>query len=277
MIIKIYNPYTPSMRQTTTLVIKNISYIKKEKKLIKYIKRSYGRNNEGKITCRHKQRGHKKLYRIIDFKRNKFDIYGIVKSIEYDPNRNVKIALILYADGEKRYILCPENLQINDKVISSQKNISLNIGNSLKLEYIPIGIFIHNIEINFKKGGQLIRSAGTFAKILGKKNNLIIIKLASKKLRLFKKDFLATIGRLSNSDFCNINIGKAGRNRWLGKRPTVRGSAMNAVDHPHGGGEGKASIGKKNPKTPWGKIALGYKTRKKRKNNYFFIKNINSI
>lgn len=262
MIIKIFKPYTPSMRFTKNLNFSHISKKKPEKKLIIFNNKCYGRNSSGKITSNHKESGHKKLYRKIDFKRNKFNIKGIVNSIQYDPNRNVNIALIYYLDGEKRYILCPENLFLNDIIISNYQN-DIKIGNSLMLEYIPIGIPIHNIEIFPGKGGQLIRSAGTFAKIISKNNNIVIIKLMSKKLRLFNKHCLATIGKLGNSDYININLGKAGRNRWLGKRPTVRGSAMNAIDHPHGGGEGKTSIGHPRPLTPWGKPTLGKKTSKK--------------
>ena len=265
MIIKVFKPYTPSMRSLKILNFFNISKNKSEKKLTFNIKKSFGHNSSGKITSRHKQSGHKKLYREIDFKRNKFNIDGKVISIEYDPNRNVDIALISYLDGEKRYILCPENLYIND-IISSKKNIQndFKIGYTMSLEFIPLGLPIHNIEIFPGKGGQLIRSAGTFAKIVNKHNNLIIIKLKSKKLRIFNKNCLATIGKLNNSDYFNINLGKAGRNRWLGNRPHVRGVAMNAVDHPHGGGEGKTSIGKKYPVTPWGKPTLGKKTSKKK-------------
>lgn len=270
MTIKFYNPYTPSRRFRSILYFKNILKKKPEKKLIVFIKKSYGRNNTGKITVRHKQAGHKKLYRKIDFKRNKFDIPGIVNSIEYDPNRNVNIALIYYLDNEKRYILCPDELKINDIVLSSKNNISLNLGNTLKLKYIPLGVFIHNIEISCNKGAQLIRAAGTYAKIIFKKDNFVLIKLISKKLRLFNNNCLATIGRLNNLDFYRINKGKAGKNRWLGNRPTVRGSAMNPIDHPHGGGEGKTSIGRIHPLTPWGKPTLGYKTSKKRKNKDLF-------
>jgi large subunit ribosomal protein L2 len=264
MNLKFYNPYTPSMRFRSVLNFKNISKKKPEKNLISFINRSYGRNNQGKITSKHKQSGHKKLYRKIDFKRNKFNILGTVIAIEYDPNRNVSIALINYTDNEKRYILCPEGLKINDIIMSSKENnIELNIGNTLKLMYIPVGIFINNIEIYPNKGGQIIRSAGTYGKIIFKKKKFVLIKLASKKLHLFNENCLATIGRLNNLEFYNINKGKAGKNRWLGNRPKVRGSAMNAVDHPHGGGEGKSPIGRPSPLTPWGKPTLGYKTSNK--------------
>lgn len=270
MSLKIYKPYTPSTRNRTVI---NFSFLKKkkpEKTLTKYNHRSKGRNNKGRITVRHKGGGHKRLYRMIDFKRNKYNIPGKVFSIEYDPNRNVNIALIHYLDGEKRYILHPEHLKIGDYIFSG-KNASISLGNSLPLENIPLGSTIHNIELIPGKGGQLIRSAGTAGKILAKENNFIVVKLSSKEIRLIKKDCIATIGRLSNSEISNILIGKAGRNRWLGIRPSVRGSVMNPVDHPHGGGEGRCPIGKPRPMTPWGKPALGVSTRKRKKKSSLYI------
>ena len=261
--IKIYKPYTPSTRNKSSLDFSNLSKVKPEKSLLVSIHSSNGRNNQGRITTRHKGGGHKKRYRLIDFKRNKYDIKGVVLSIEYDPNRNTNIALISYEDGEKRYILQPEKLKVGD-VIYSGKNVPLDIGNSLPLDTIPLGMDVHNVELFPGKGGQLIRSAGTSAKILAKENNFVVLRLSSKEIRLFKKECYATIGRLSNSDYYNIVLGKAGRNRWLGVRPTVRGSVMNPVDHPHGGGEGRCPIGKPRPLTPWGKPALGIKTRKKK-------------
>jgi large subunit ribosomal protein L2 len=234
--------------------------------------RAKGRNNKGRITIRHKGGGHKRLYRKIDFKRNKYDVPGKVMSIEYDPNRNAFISLIQYEDGEKRYILHPENLKIGD-IISSGKNSSNQIGNCLPLAEIPLGADVHNVELFPGKGGQLMRAAGTSAKILAKENDFVVLRLSSKEIRLFKKECSATIGRISNSDFYNVVLGKAGRKRWLGIRPTVRGSVMNPVDHPHGGGEGRCPIGRARPLTPWGKPALGMKTRKgKNKSDIFIIR-----
>jgi large subunit ribosomal protein L2 len=274
--IKLYKPYTPSRRAKSTLDFSMLSKISPEKNLLSLNQRAKGRNNKGRITIRHKGGGHKRRYRLIDFKRNKLNIEGKVITIEYDPNRNVFICLILYEDGEKKYILCPEKLKINDIIVSKtlvNEFTSLNIGDATYLKNIPVGTLIHNVEINPKKGGQLIRSAGTYAKILSKEKKGVIIELSSGEVRLFHENCRATIGKLGNSDFRNINLGKAGTKRWLGIRPTVRGSAMNAIDHPHGGGEGRCPIGKSSPRTPWGKIALGVKTRKKRKLSDIFIKN----
>lgn len=268
--IKIYKPYTPSTRNKSSLDFSNLSKVKPEKSLVVGYHPANGRNNQGRITCRHKGGGHKKLYRLIDFKRNKYDMKGAVISIEYDPNRNTNIALISYEDGEKRYILQPEKLKIGDLVYSG-KSVSLDIGNALPLDSIPLGTDVHNVELIPGKGGQMIRSAGTSAKILAKENNFVVLRLSSKEIRLFKKECYATIGRLSNSDYYNIVLGKAGRSRWLGVRPTVRGSVMNPVDHPHGGGEGRCPIGKPRPLTPWGKPALGIKTRKKKNRSDMFI------
>jgi large subunit ribosomal protein L2 len=268
--IKIYKPYTPSTRNRSSLDFSFLSKKKPEKSLLTSNHRAKGRNNQGKITIRHKGGGHKRRYRLIDFKRNKYNIQGKIIAIEYDPNRNANLALVSYLDGEKKYILHPENLKIGDK-IESGKQSSLTIGNALPLESIPLGTEIHNIEFFPGKGGQLIRSAGTAAKIIAKENDMVIVRLSSKEIRIFKKECFATIGKVSNSDFYNVVGGKAGRNRWLGIRPTVRGSVMNPVDHPHGGGEGRCPIGKPRPVTPWGKPALGVKTREKKKKSDLFI------
>jgi large subunit ribosomal protein L2 len=270
MPIKIYKPYTPSTRNKSVLDFSSLTKKKSEKSLTVANHRAKGRNNKGRITIRHKGGGHKRLYRLIDFKRNKYDIQGTVVSIEYDPNRNANIALINYQDGEKRYILHPENLNIGDSIIAG-KNFPIRIGNALPLEAIPLGTDVHNIELFPGKGGQLVRSAGTSAKVLAKENNFVVLRLSSKEIRLFKKECFATIGKISNSDFYNVVLGKAGRSRWLGIRPTVRGSVMNPVDHPHGGGEGRCPIGRARPLTPWGKPALGLKTRKKTKKSNIFI------
>jgi large subunit ribosomal protein L2 len=268
--IKIYKPYTPTTRNKSSLDFSLLSKKKPERSLVVANHRAKGRNNQGRITTRHKGGGHKRKYRLIDFKRNKFEINGNIISIEYDPNRNANIALVNYNDGEKRYILHPEKLNIGDSV-SAGKNCEISIGNALPLDLIPLGTDVHNIELFPGKGGQLVRAAGTSAKILAKENNYVVLRLSSKEIRLFKKECMATIGRVSNSDFYNVVKGKAGRTRWLGVRPTVRGSVMNPVDHPHGGGEGRCPIGKPRPLTPWGKPALGMKTRKKRNKSDMFI------
>ena len=270
MAIKIYKPYTPTTRNKSGLDFSTLSKQKSEKSLTVSNHRAKGRNNKGRITIRHRGGGHKRLYRLIDFKRNKREIEGTVNSIEYDPNRNANIALIHYNDGEKRYILHPENLKIGDK-IQAGSNASISIGNALPLNDIPLGTEIHNVEFIPGKGGQIIRSAGTSARILAKENNYVVLRLSSKEVRLFRKECFATIGKVSNSDFYNVVLGKAGRKRWLGKRPAVRGSVMNPVDHPHGGGEGRCPVGKPRPLTPWGKPALGLKTRNRKKRSSLFI------
>ena len=268
--IKIYKPYTDSTRNRSVLDFSNLSKIKPEKSLLVANHRSKGRNNQGRITIRHKGGGHKRRYRLIDFKRNKYDIEGHVMSIEYDPNRNSNIALIHYKDGEKRYILHPETLNIGDSIFSGEK-AEIKVGNSLPLQNIPLGTDVHNVELLPKKGGQLIRAAGTSAKILAKEKNFVVLRLSSKEIRLFKKECFATVGKISNADIYNVVLGKAGRKRWLGIRPTVRGSVMNPNDHPHGGGEGRCPIGKPRPLTPWGKPALGVKTRKRKNKSDIFI------
>jgi large subunit ribosomal protein L2 len=270
MAIKIYKPYTPSTRNKSDLDFSILSKIEPEKSLTVANHRAKGRNNKGRITIRHKGGGHKRLYRLIDFKRNKYDIKGTVMSIEYDPNRNAFISLINYEDGDKRYILHPENLKVGDTVYAGI-NSPIEKGNSLPLDKIPLGTDVHNIELFPGKGGQLMRSAGTSAKILAKENDFVVLRLSSKEIRFFKKECFATVGKVSNSEFYNVVLGKAGRKRWLGVRPTVRGSVMNPVDHPHGGGEGRCPIGRSRPLTPWGKPALGMKTRKKKNKSDMFI------
>nr|YP_009393140.1 ribosomal protein L2 [Bostrychia moritziana]ARW61702.1 ribosomal protein L2 [Bostrychia moritziana] len=264
MAIRLYKAYTPGTRNRTVSTFSEITKCKPEKKLIikKHCKK--GRNNRGVITSRHRGGGHKKKYRIIDFKRNKINILGRVASIEYDPNRNARIALINYKDGEKKYILHPRTLVVGNTIMSGE-NAPIEVGNALPLERIPLGTAVHNIEIQSKKGGQIVRAAGTYAQIVAKEGLFTTLKLPSGEVRTINKKCYATIGQISNIDASNISIGKAGRNRWLGKRPQVRGVAMNPVDHPHGGGEGKSPIGKTHPVTPWGKPALGEKTRKKHK------------
>ncbi len=270
MAIKIYKPYTATMRNRSVLDFSNLSKVEPEKSLTVANQRARGRNNKGRITIRHKGGGHKRRYRLIDFKRNKKDIVGKVQTIEYDPNRNANIALIAYEDGEKRYILHPNNLKIGDSICAGI-NAKIEIGNALPLDLIPLGTEVHNIELFPGKGGQLVRSAGTCARLLAKEKNFVVLRLSSKEVRLFKKECYATIGRVSNSDFYNVVFGKAGRKRWLGVRPSVRGSVMNPVDHPHGGGEGRCPVGKPRPLTPWGKPALGLKTRKRKNKSDIFI------
>ena len=264
MSIRLYKSYTPGTRNRALSSFSEITKVKPEKTLTKKNHRHKGRNNRGVITIRHRGGGHKKLYRMIDFKRQKYGIEGIVAAIEYDPNRNARIALIHYIDGEKRYILQPKNLNVGDHILSGSGS-SLNIGNSLPLEEIPLGTSVHNIELIPKKGGQIVRAGGTSAKILAKEGNYITLRLPSKEIRLVRKECLATIGEVSNNDAFLVQSGKAGRTRWLGRRPVVRGSVMNPCDHPHGGGEGRAPIGRTRPLTPWGKPALGMKTRKNKK------------
>ena len=264
MAIRLYKSYTPGTRTRVLSSFTEITTNKPEKSLICKNQRHKGRNNRGIITIRHRGGGHKKKYRSIDFKRNKFNIKATITSIEYDPNRNARIALVYFIDGEKRYILYPNNLAIGDTILSG-KGIPLDIGNNLPLEEIPLGTSIHNIELIPKSGGQIVRSAGTSAKILAKEGNYVTLRLPSKEIRLIRKECFATIGEISNNDAFLIQSGKAGRSRWLGKRPTVRGSVMNPCDHPHGGGEGRTPIGRIRPLTPWGKPALGKKTRKAKK------------
>lgn len=262
--IRLYKSYTPGTRNRALSTFSEVTKAKPEKSLVQKNHRSKGRNNRGVITIRHRGGGHKRLYRIIDFKRNKYGIEGKVASIEYDPNRNARIALIHYIDGEKRYILHPKNINVGDTILSGSGS-SLSIGNSLPLEEIPLGTSIHNIELIPNRGGQIVRAGGTSAKILAKEGEYVTLRLPSKEIRLIRKECFATIGEVSNNDAFLVRSGKAGRTRWLGKRPAVRGSVMNPCDHPHGGGEGRAPIGRTRPLTPWGKPALGIKTRKTKK------------
>ncbi|MBR3891112.1 MAG: 50S ribosomal protein L2 [Bacilli bacterium] len=262
--IKVYKPITNGRRDMTTLTNSEITKSTPEKSLTVSVKKTGGRNNQGVITCRHIGGGAKRKYRLIDFKRNKDNIEGRVASIEYDPNRSANIALINYVDGEKRYILAPQNLNVGDKVVSGEST-DVQIGNAMCLKNIPEGTFIHNIELTPGKGGQLVRAAGTSAQILGKEGKYVIVRLTSKEVRKFLGECRATVGVVGNEDYELVNYGKAGRNRWKGIRPTVRGAVMNPNDHPHGGGEGKNPVGHDAPRTPWGKRALGVKTRNSKK------------
>lgn len=265
MAIKKYKPTTNGRRGMTTLLNEEITVSKPEKSLLAPLKKTGGRNNTGKITVRHRGGGHKRQYRIIDFKRNKDGVLGKVATIEYDPNRTANIALINYEDGEKRYIIAPKNLKVGMKIESGDA-VDIKVGNSLQLKNIPDGTVIHNIELQPGKGGQMARSAGTSAQLLGNEDEkYTTIRLSSGEVRRVLSTCRATIGEVGNADHSLVNVGKAGRSRWMGIKPTVRGSAMNPNDHPHGGGEGRTPIGRKAPVTPWGKPALGLKTRDKKK------------
>lgn len=270
MAVKKYKPTSPGRRQMSVSTFSEITTDKPEKSLLAPLNRKAGRNNQGRMTTRHKGGGHKRQYRIIDFKRRKDGIPGRVATIEYDPNRTANIALIHYADGEKRYIIAPAGLKVGD-VIESGSNADIKVGNALPLSSIPVGTTIHNIELKPGKGGQMVRSAGASAQLLGRDGDYAIIRLTSGEIRKVLLSCRATIGQVGNVEHELINIGKAGRSRWLGKRPAVRGSVMNPVDHPHGGGEGRAPIGRKSPMSPWGKPTLGVKTRNKKKESSKYI------
>lgn len=262
--IKNFRPTSPGLRQMTVSTFEDITKKKPEKSLVVSLKKNSGRNNQGRITVRHRGGGSKIKYRIIDFKRTKDDIEAKVVAIEYDPNRSANIALIAYADGEKSYILAPNKLKVGDKVMSG-KNADIKPGNAMELGNIPLGTTIHNIELKPGKGGQMVRSAGNAAQLMAKEGHYALVKLPSGEVRRVRIECRATIGQVGNIDHENITIGKAGRKRHMGIRPTVRGSVMNPNDHPHGGGEGRAPIGRPSPVTPWGKPTIGYKTRKKGK------------
>ena len=270
MPVKSYKPTTSSRRKMSTLVNDEITKTTPEKNLVVTVKKNSGRNNQGKITVRHQGGGAKRKYRIIDFKRNKLDVPGTVSAIEYDPNRTANIAFICYKDGEKRYIIAPNTLKVGDVIVSSE-NADIKVGNTLPIMNIPVGTVIHNIEMRPGKGGQLARSAGSSAQILGREGNYVLIRLTSGETRKILGVCKATVGEVGNLDKELVKLGKAGRKRHMGIRPTVRGSVMNPNDHPHGGGEGRAPVGRKQPMTPWGKPALGLKTRKNRKTSTKFI------
>ncbi len=272
MAIKVYKAITNGRRNMTSLDFAEITTSKPEKSLLAPLPKKAGRNNQGKITVRHHGGGHKKQYRIIDFKRNKDNVPAKVATIEYDPNRSANIALLHYVDGEKRYIIAPKELQVGQVVVSGPE-ADIKIGNTLPLANIPVGTLIHNIELKPGKGGQLVRSAGASAQVLGKEGKYVLVRLKSGEVRMILATCRATIGEVGNEQHGLVNIGKAGRTRWLGKRPTVRGSVMNPNDHPHGGGEGRTSIGRKSPMSPWGKPTLGKKTRsKKARSNKFIVR-----
>ncbi len=261
MAIKSYKPTTPSRRQMTVTDYSVLSKVAPEKSLLAPIKKTAGRNSYGRITVRHRGGGNRKKYRIIDFKRDKQGMNATVRTIEYDPNRSAFIALVQYEDGEKRYIIAPNGLAVGD-VVTSGAHADIKPGNALALNDIPVGTFIHNIELYPGKGAQLVRAAGNMAQLMGKEGNYVLVRLPSGEMRKIPANCMASIGQVSNIDHENVSLGKAGRTRHLGIRPTVRGSVMNPNDHPHGGGEGKSPVGRPGPVTPWGKPALGYKTRK---------------
>jgi large subunit ribosomal protein L2 len=264
MAIRSYRPYTPGTRERSDSDFSEITRSEPEKSLTRSVHRAKGRNNRGVITTRHRGGGHKRLYRIIDFRRDKRNIPAKVAAIEYDPNRNARIALLYYQDGEKRYILHPANLAVGTTVIAGP-DAPFEIGNALPLGNMPLGTVVHNVELYPGRGGQIVRAAGASAQVVAKEGNFVTLRLPSSEVRLIRRECYATIGQVGNVDVRNVSLGKAGRKRWKGRRPEVRGSVMNPVDHPHGGGEGRAPIGRSGPVTPWGKPALGYKTRKKKK------------
>ncbi|MEE0092722.1 MAG: 50S ribosomal protein L2 [Bacilli bacterium] len=275
MAIRNYKPTTPGRRKMSTLINDEITKAIPEKSLTVTLKKNSGRNNQGKITTRHQGGRVKRKYRIIDFKRNKLNVPGVVASIEYDPNRTANIALINYVDGEKRYIIAPKNLTVGTR-IEAGENVDIIIGNALPLMNIPVGTVVHNIELRPGKGGELARSAGSSAQILGREGKYVMLRLSSGEQRKVLGTCMATVGEVGNEDSSLVKVGKAGRNRYKGIRPTVRGSVMNPNDHPHGGGEGRAPVGRKAPMTPWGKPALGYKTRKKKQSDSLIVRRRNS-
>uniref|UniRef100_A0A7C2E2M8 Large ribosomal subunit protein uL2 n=1 Tax=Ammonifex degensii TaxID=42838 RepID=A0A7C2E2M8_9THEO len=271
MPVKKYKPTSPGRRFVTGATFEEITATEPERSLLKPLKRRGGRNNQGRITVRHRGGGHKRFYRVIDFKRDKDGVPAKVATIEYDPNRSARIALLHYRDGEKRYILAPAGLEVGQVVVSGP-DADIKVGNALPLRNIPVGTMIHNMEINPGEGGKLVRSAGTAAQLMAKEGDYAHIRMPSGEVRLIHLDCRATIGQVGHEEHENITIGKAGRARWMGIRPTVRGVVMNPVDHPHGGGEGRSPIGRKTPVTPWGKPALGVRTRKRKASDRLILK-----
>ena len=269
--IKVYKPTSAGRRGMSVSTFEEITHTTPEKSLIQPLKQSAGRNNQGKLTVRHRGGGHKRQYRLIDFKRDKTNISGRVATIEYDPNRSARIALVVYSDGDKRYILAPLGLKVGD-VLASGPSVEIRPGNALPLVNIPLGTVVHNVELQPGRGGQLARSAGTYAQLMAKEGDYAQLRLPSGEARRVQLLCMATIGQVGNTDHQNINLGKAGRKRWLGWRPTVRGTAMEPNSHPHGGGEGRSSVGMPGPKTPWGKPALGYRTRRNKRTDQFIVR-----
>ncbi len=271
MPIKIYKPTSPGRRGMSVTSFEDITRAKPERSLLRPLRKKAGRNTQGRVTVRHRGGGHKRRYRVIDFKRDKFGIPARVDSIEYDPNRSARIALLVYADGDKRYIIAPLGLKVND-IVESGPEADIRAGNALPIANIPVGTLIHNIELQTGRGGQLVRSAGASAQLLAKEGKYAQVRLPSGEVRLINVSNLATIGQVGNTDWGNVRLGKAGRARWLGRRPTTRGSAMSPRDHPHGGGEGRAPIGMPSPKSPWGKKTLGKKTRRRKDTDKWIVR-----
>lgn len=271
MAIKTYKPTSPGRRGMTVSTFEEVTRTEPERSLLRPLHKRSGRNVHGRITVRRRGGGHKRQYRLIDFTRDKVDIPARVTSIEYDPNRSARIALLVYADGEKRYIIAPLGLQVGDTVMSG-KGAEIRVGNALSLERIPLGTLVHNIELYPGRGGQMVRSAGTSAQVLAKEGEYVTLRLPSGEMRLVRKECMVTVGEVGNVDHGNIKLGKAGRNRWLGRRPSVRGSAMSPRDHPHGGGEGRSPIGMPSPKSPWGKKTLGKKTRRNKATDKYIVR-----
>jgi len=269
--IRVYKPTSPGRRGMSVLTFEEITRTRPERSLVEPLHRTSGRNNRGTITVRHRGGGQKRLYRIIDFKRDKFGVPARVSSIEYDPNRSARIALLVYADGAKRYILAPLSLTVGDAVMSGAE-AEIRIGNALPLHRIPLGTIVHNVELQPGRGGQMARSAGTSAQVMAKEGSYATLRLPSGEMRKVDVNCLATIGQVGNTDHSNVTLGKAGRKRWLGRRPEVRGVAMDPSSHPHGGGEGRSPIGMPGPKTPWGKPTLGYKTRRNKKTDKYIVR-----
>jgi len=270
--IKKYKPTSPGRRWMSAPTFGEITRSEPEHSLLRPRKQRAGRNNQGRITTRHRGGGAKRAYRVIDFKRDKYGIPARVTSIEYDPNRSARIALLHYVDGEKRYILAPEGLRVGDTVVSSREAAEIRVGNAMPLRYIPLGTQVHNLELNLGKGGQLVRAAGTSAQLMAKEGDYAHLRMPSGEVRLIRLDCMGTIGVVGNAEHSLVTLGKAGRKRYLGRRPEVRGSAMTPRDHPHGGGEGRSPIGMPGPKTPWGKPTLGYRTRKNKRTDRFIVR-----
>ena len=271
MAIKIYKPTSPGRRGMSVSTFEEVTRSRPERSLVVGLRKRAGRNNEGRVTVRHRGGGNKRLYRVIDFKRNKIGIPGRVASIEYDPNRSARIALVVYADGEKRYILAPLDLKVGAQLLAGP-TAEMRVGNALPLRNIPLGTMIHNIEMYPGRGGQMVRSAGAAAQLMAKEGAYVTVRLPSGEMRRVLTECMATIGQVGNTDHANINYGKAGRKRWLGWRPTVRGVAMDPDSHPHGGGEGRTPVGMPGPKTPWGKPALGYRTRVNKRTDQYIVR-----
>jgi large subunit ribosomal protein L2 len=270
--IKKYKPTSPGRRWMTGSTFDDLTAKEPEKSLLRPRKQNAGRNNQGRITTRHRGGGAKRLYRVVDFRRDKYGVPARVAAIEYDPGRSARLALLHYADGEKRYILAPEGLRVGDTILSSREAIEVRVGNAMPLRYVPLGTQVHNLELYRGKGGQLVRAAGTAAQVLAKEGNYAHIRMPSGEVRLIHLDCMATIGVVGNAEHSLIKLGKAGRKRYLGRRPEVRGSAMTPRDHPHGGGEGKAPVGMPGPKSPWGKPTLGYRTRRNKRTDRFIVR-----